>query len=87
MARKSHRSGDVARTVGDNSRLFDKLVDLRTTGRLWTRDEIIARYQIARSTFYTIPYFRATAIYVTPNTRRWADADVAAFEALQRGAR
>jgi len=46
----------------------------------------MARYHISRSTFYTIPFFRATAIRVTPGKRCWADADVAAYEALQRGA-
>ena len=48
-AHKDRRGGDTSRVADDKSRVFGTLpVAHHTTGRLWTRDEIIARYQIAR---------------------------------------
>jgi hypothetical protein len=40
-----------------------------TTGRLWTREEIQARYGIERATFYTLTHFKRTAIHASKRGR------------------
>jgi predicted DNA-binding transcriptional regulator AlpA len=56
-----------------------------TTRNLLTVREITDRLGIARSTFYTIRWFRDRAIYVRPRAPRWDPADVDLYEALHRG--
>lgn len=68
--RKDQRGGDAIWVAGDKSRHFRTLPsELRTTGRLRTREEIQAHYGIKRKTFSTLTYSKRTAIHASKRGR------------------
>lgn len=47
--------------------------------------EVVARLNVARSTYYTIRFFRDRTIYITPGCPRVDPADVDLYLSLHQG--